>query len=211
MKVIAFNGSPNKNGNTSILIDTVLAEISAQGIETEVVHLGAKQLHGCIACGKCAEGKDKKCVIKNDELNLWIDKMCNADGIIIGSPVYCADLNAQTKAFIDRASFVACMNDDIFKRKAGASVIAVRRAGALHAFHSINSFFTISQMIIVGSTYWNTGFGMLPGEVKQDGEGLQTMRNLGLNMAWLLKSIEASKNTVSQPQTNRAVMTNFIR
>lgn len=211
MKVIAFNGSARKDGNTSHLIQTVFEELEQKGIETEEIHVGAKQLQGCLACSKCWENKDGHCIIKNDEVNNWLDKMRDADGIILGSPVYCADLSAQIKAFIDRTSMVACANDDMLQRKVGASVVAVRRAGGLSTFHSLNSFFTIAQMIIVGSSYWNVGYGMEKGEVKLDAEGQQTMRNLGRNMAWLLESIEVSKDSVEQPETKAEVLTNFIR
>ena len=211
MKVIAINGSPRKNGNTSILIQTVFEELKTQGIETEEVNVGRKNFRGCLACMKCAETQDGHCVIKNDNLNDIIDKMREADGIILGSPVYCADLSGQMKVFIDRVSLVSAVNGNIMTRKVGASVIAVRRAGALTTFHSLNSFFTILQMIVVGSTYWNMGFGMEEGEVKQDEEGLETMHNLGKNMAWLIKSIKAAKDTVPEPETKREVSTNFIR
>lgn len=209
MKIIAFNGSPRKDGNTSTLIKTVFEELEKEHIKTEEIHTGAKQIHGCIACMKCWENKDRHCVLKNDNLNEWIDKMCEADGIILGSPVYCADLSGQIKSFMDRTSMVACANNDMFQRKLGASVVAVRRAGSVHTFHSLNAYFTIAQMIIVGSSYWNMGFGMEKGEVLGDGEGLQTMRNLGINMAWLLKSLKAAN--IPHPQTKVEVLTNFIR
>ena len=211
MKVIAINGSPRKKGNTSILINTVFEDLNAQGIETEEINVGTKTFRGCLACMKCAENLDGHCIIKNDNLNEIIDKMREADGILLGSPVYCADLSGQMKVFIDRVSLVSAVNGNIMTRKVGASVIAVRRAGALTAFNSLNSFFTILQMVVVGSTYWNIGFGMEEGEVKQDEEGLQTMHNLGKNMAWLIKSIDTSKSTVPEPETKMEVLTNFIR
>ena len=209
MKILAFNGSPRKDGNTSILIRTVFEELEKEHIKTEEIHVGAKQVHGCIACMKCWENKDRHCVLKNDHLNEWLDKMCEADGFILGTPVYCADISGQIKSFMDRTSMVACANNDMFQRKPGASVVAVRRAGSVHTFHSLNSYFTIAQMIIVGSSYWNMGFGMEKGEVLQDAEGLQTMRNLGINMAWLLKSLKTAN--IPQPQTKVEVLTNFIR
>ena len=211
MKVIAINGSPRKNGNTSILIQTVFEDLNAQGIETEEINVGIKAFRGCMGCMKCAENLDGHCIIKNDNLNDIIDKMREADGIILGSPVYCADLSGQMKVFLDRVSLVSSVNGNIMTRKVGASVIAVRRAGALTAFHSLNSFFTILQMVVVGSTYWNMGFGMEEGEVKQDEEGMQTMHNLGKNMAWLMNSINAAKDIVPEPDTKVEVFTNFIR
>jgi multimeric flavodoxin WrbA len=196
LKVIAFNGSPRKDGNTSILLQTVLKELEANNIQTEEIHVGAKQIQGCIACYKCLENKNRQCVLKNDPVNEWIDKMYKADGILIGSPTYFADLSGQIKSFLDRAFFVANANDGMFQRKLGAGIVAVRRAGSVHTFHSLNAYFTISQMIIVGSSYWNMGFGMEKGDVLQDAEGLQTMRDLGRNMAWLLKSLEGAKRSI---------------
>ena len=211
MKVIAINGSPRKDGNTSILIQAVFKELESQGIDTEEINIATQSIHGCVACMKCAENQDKHCIIKSDSLNDIIDKMIDADGIILGSPVYCADLSGQMKLFLDRVSFVSAVNENMLKRKVGAPIVAARRAGALNALHSLNSFFTILEMVIVGSTYWNLAFGMEKGEVLQDAEGMQTMRNLGKNMAWLLKSIEISKGQVTQPDTKREELTNFIR
>lgn len=189
MKVVAFNGSARKDGNTAILIRKVFGELEAEGIETELVQMAGKKIRGCTACGKCYENKDKKCVIDNDIANECITKMAEADGIIMGSPTYFADVTTETKALIDRAGFVARANSDMLQRKVGAAVVAVRRAGAIHVFDSINHFFLISQMIVPGSFYWNLGIGMKPGEVDQDSEGLETMELLGRNMAWLLKKI----------------------
>ena len=189
MKVVAFNGSARKDGNTAILIRKVFAELEAEGIETELVQMAGKKIRGCTACGKCYENKDKKCVVDNDILNECLEKMAEADGIILGSPTYFADVSTEMKALIDRAGFVARANSDMFQRKVGAAVVAVRRAGAIHVFDTINHFFLISQMIVPGSFYWNVGIGRKPGEVEQDSEGLETMQILGRNMAWLLKKI----------------------
>lgn len=191
MKVVAFNGSPRKEGNTSALIKHVLAELEKEGIETEVVQVGGKNIHGCIACGKCYESKDKKCVIDKDIVNECIEKMLEADGIILASPTYFADLTPELKALIDRAGFVAKANNEMLKYKVGAAVVAVRRAGSIHVFDSINHFFTISQMIIPGSSYWNMGMGLAEGDVEKDEEGIRTMQTLGQNMAWLLKKLSA--------------------
>lgn len=189
MKVVAFNGSARKNGNTSILINEVFKELEKEGIETSLMQLGGKDIRGCKACYKCFERKDKKCAVDKDDANKYIEKMHKADGIIIGSPVYFADVSAETKALIDRAGLVSKANDDMLKRKVGAGVVVARRAGAIHAFDTINHFFTIGQMIIPGSSYWNIGIGRQPGEVESDDEGMHTMRVLGQNMAWLLKKI----------------------
>jgi len=189
MKVVAFNGSPRKEGNTAALIKHVLAELEKEGIETEVVQVGGKRIHGCTACGKCYEKMDKKCVIDKDIVNECIEKMLEADGIILASPTYFADLTPELKALIDRAGFVAKANNEMFRHKVGAAVVAVRRAGSIHVFDSINHFFTISQMIIPGSSYWNMGIGLAEGDVEKDEEGIQTMQTLGQNMAWLLKKL----------------------
>jgi multimeric flavodoxin WrbA len=187
MKVIAFNGSARRNGNTAILIREVFSELDAEGIATEMVQLAGKTIRGCTACGKCFENKNKRCAIDNDFANECIDKMVEADGIILASPTYFADVTAEIKALIDRAGYVARANPDMLTRKIGAAVVAVRRAGAIHAFDTLNHFFLISQMIVPGSSYWNIGIGRAIGDVEQDEEGLETMRMLGRNMAWLLK------------------------
>ena len=191
MKVVAFNGSARKDGNTAILIRQVFAELEAEGIETELVQLAGQKIRGCTACGQCYKNKNHRCVIENDVVNDCIEKMRAADGIILGSPTYFADLTPEMKALIDRAGYVARANDDMFKHKVGAAVVAVRRAGSVHTFDSINHFFLIGQMIVPGSIYWNMGIGRAKGEVEQDEEGLQTMKTLGQNIAWLLKKINA--------------------
>ena len=189
MKVVAFNGSARKDGNTAILINYVLSELRNEGIETELVQLAGKKIHGCIACYKCMENKDKQCAVKDDIANECIRKMIEADGIILGSPTYFSDVTTEMKALIDRAGFVSRMNDFMFKRKVGAAIVAVRRAGATHVFDTINHLFLGSQMIVPGSIYWNIGVGREKGEVEKDEEGIQTMKVLGQNMAWLLKNI----------------------
>lgn len=189
MKVVAFNGSPRRKGNTEILIGEIFKILNAEGIETEMIQLGNKPVHGCTACGQCKEIQNSKCHIKNDHLNYCIEKMIEADGIIIGSPVYFADVTPEVKALIDVAGYVTRANGHLLKRKVGAGVIAVRRGGALHAFETINNFFLISQMIVPGSSYWNFAIGRDPGDVLNDAEGMQTIKALGENMAWLLKKI----------------------
>lgn len=191
MKVVAFNGSARKGGNTAIMINTVFKEFKHQGIDTEMIELSGVNIRGCRACGKCFENKDKRCVVKSDPVNEYIDKMLAADGIIIGSPTYFANVSTETKALIDRGGMVARANDDMLRRKVGAAVVAVRRGGAIHVFNSINYFFLIGQMVVPGSIYWNMGIGRMPGEVENDDEGIQTMKVLGENMAWLLKKTNA--------------------
>ena len=189
MKVIAFNGSARKDGNTAILINQVFSELEKQDIETEMIQLSGQKIRGCIACYKCFENKDQRCSVKNDIVNDCIEKMLQADGVILASPTYFADVSAELKALIDRAGLVAKANGDMFRRKVGAAVVAVRRGGSIHAFDSMNHFFLISQMIIPGSCYWNMAFGLEIGDVGKDEEGLQTMWTLGQNIAWLLKKI----------------------
>ena len=191
MRVIAFNGSARKDGNTAILIRQVFAELNREGIETELVQLAGKTIAGCIGCGVCGVNKVKRCAIKTDAANKCIEKMLAADGIILASPVYFADITANVKALMERAGMVGKRNDHMFRRKVGAAVVAVRRGGAMHAFDSLNHFFFIEQMIVPGSSYWNIGIGLQPGDVNQDEEGLGTMKDLGENMAWLLKKVHS--------------------
>jgi multimeric flavodoxin WrbA len=190
MKVMAFNGSARKEGNTAILLNLVLDELKAAGIGTELYSLAGKPIQGCIACYKCLENKNKRCAVDKDIVNECIQKMIEADGILLGSPTYFADVSAGMKALIERCGMVSRVNGDLLKRKVGAGVVAVRRAGATHAFNSMNYFFLISEMIVPGSNYWNIGIGRQPGEVNNDTEGVETMKTLGRNFAWLLKKIK---------------------
>jgi multimeric flavodoxin WrbA len=192
MKVVAFSGSARKNGNTVLLLKTVLESITQAGIETELVQLAGKDIHGCRACMGCFKNKDGKCAFDDDLVNECIAKMKEADAIILGSPTYFADISPEMKALIDRCGMVSRANGELLKRKLGAAVVAVRRAGAMHAFQSMNSFFLINQMIVVGSKYWNIGIGREKGEVAKDEEGMSTMQVLGQNMTWLLKKVNAN-------------------
>lgn len=191
MKVVAFNGSPRKDGNTAVLIRTALAALEKEGIETELISLAGKPLRGCTACYACFRNKDSRCIIKGDDLNSHVAKMIAADGIILGSPVYVADVTAEMKALIDRTCLVTRSSGNVLRRKVGAGIVAARRGGAIHAFDTLNHLFLLSEMIIAGSSYWNMGMGREPGEVEKDQEGLDTMRVLGENMAWLLKKIRS--------------------
>jgi multimeric flavodoxin WrbA len=191
MKVVAFNGSPRKEGNTYHLIQRVFQELQVAGIETEYIQIGGKPLRGCIACMKCVENKDKKCTLPDDGLNGYIEKMEGAEGIILASPVYFSNVTSETKAFIDRCGFVCRANGGLLRRKVGAAVVAVRRAGATIVYSDINFFFGINEMIIPGSSYWNLGIGKTPGEVLNDEEGLDTMSTLGKNMSWVMKKLYA--------------------
>lgn len=193
MKVIAFNGSPRKGGNTEILLNEVLKVIDSHGIETEIVQLGGTDINGCRACLRCRKENDSRCHNNSPFMNECIVKMEEADGIIIGSPVYYTDVTAEVKALIDCAGY-STGPVNRFRRKAGAAVIAVRRAGSTHAFDTINHFFQINEMIIPGSSYWNMAIGRAKGDVLNDEEGISTMRTLGENFAWLLERINKKEN-----------------
>jgi multimeric flavodoxin WrbA len=190
VKVVAFNGSARKDGNTAILIRRVLQVLEKEGIETELVQLAGEQIRGCNACRTCYTTKSKRCIIEDDKVNEYMQKMLEADGIILGSPVYFSMMTPELKALIDRAFYVARANGDLFKRKVGAAVVAVRRAGGIPTFDGINHFFLISQMIVPGSSYWNVGIGRKKGDVEDDEEGMKTMEDLGKNMAWLIKKLK---------------------
>lgn len=189
MKVVAFNGSARKGGNTAILIKRVFVELEAAGVETELVELGGQVLRGCTACMGCWRNQDGQCVILRDPLNDYFEKMVAADGIILGSPTYFADVTAEMKALIDRTGMVNRANGDLLARKVGAGVVAVRRGGSMHALQTLQNFFLIGQMIIPGSSYWNIAYGREMGEVEGDEEGMKTMADLGTNMAWLLNKL----------------------
>ena len=189
MKVVAFNGSSRENGNTAILMNTALEELTKEGIESELIQLAGESLQGCIACRECFEKKNKRCTVKKDNLNRYLEKMLEAQGILLGSPVYFTDVSANMKALMERCGYVSIANGGLLKRKVGAGVVAVRRAGAVHTFDTLNHWFLIAQMIVPGSSYWNLGIGRNPGEVKEDQEGIATMKTLGQNMAWLMKKI----------------------
>jgi multimeric flavodoxin WrbA len=188
-KVVAFNGSARKGGNTAILLRYVLKELENEGIDTELIELSGVKIHGCLSCRKCSENKNLRCSQTGDMGNAYIEKMEQADGVLLGSPTYVADISPEIKALMDRACLVSKANGGIFRRKVGAAVVAVRRAGAIHAFDALNHFFLISEMIVPGSSYWNIGIGREIGDVEKDEEGIQTMKALGRNMAWLLKKI----------------------
>jgi multimeric flavodoxin WrbA len=188
MKVVAFNGSPRRDGNTSILIRYVFAELEKQGIETEMVQLADKVIHGCIACEKCGKNKDQRCAVRDDAANDYIEKMLGADGIILGSPVYFQDVTSEMKALIDRTGYVSRSNGRMFRKKVGGSVVAVRRSGAIHALDTMDHFFLSGEMIIVGRAI---GVGRAKGEVETDAEGIDLVKSLGQRMAWVLQKLHA--------------------
>lgn len=191
MKVVGINGSPRKDGNTSLLIQTVFIELNRLGIDTELISLSGKNIKGCMACRACVKNKNKQCVMTDDFFNECLGKMIAADGIILGSPVYSAGVTSQIKALIDRASIVLAANRGLLKHKVGATVIAARRGGAISAFDTLNHFLHSKEMFLVGSTYWNMGYGNATGEVENDQEGMANMKNIGENMGWLLKKINS--------------------
>jgi multimeric flavodoxin WrbA len=190
MSVVAFNGSARKDGNTAIMLKRVLKALEAEGIETELIQLAGEQIHGCTACRACFKTKNQRCAITDDNVNAYIQKMVEADGIILGSPTYFGMMSPEMKALIDRAGFVCRATPDVLKYKVGAAVATARRAGAMTTFDAINHFFLINQMIVSGSSYWNIGIGNKKGEVEKDEEAMKTMDDLGRNMAWLIKKIE---------------------
>lgn len=190
MKVVLFNGSPRKKGNTYHCLNIVMEELEAAGIECEYISIGMEDLHGCHECYRCAENKDKKCSQTDDKMNDYIEKILQADGIILGSPTFFANMSSPMKALVDRVGLVCKLNGNLLKYKVGAAVVAVRRAGAVHVFSSLNYFFLIAEMIVVGSSYWNLGIGLDPGDVKNDQEGVQTFKDLGKNFAFVLQKLK---------------------
>jgi multimeric flavodoxin WrbA len=192
MKVVALNGSARKDGNTAILINGVFDELKKEGIETELIQMAGKPIQGCIACYKCFKNQNRRCSVEKDMLNEIIATMETAEGILLGSPTYFSDVSSGMRAFIERCGFVARANDYMFKGKVGAAVVAVRRAGAIPAFSSMNLFLHYMQMFMPGASYWSIGIGRDPGDVLKDDEGIQTMKSLGQNMAFLLKKLHTS-------------------
>lgn len=211
MKVVGLNGSPRKKGNTACSLNVVFAELEKAGIETEMIQVGKEKVHGCRACFSCAKKQNEQCAIEDDPVNEWIQKMKNADGILLGSPVYFSGVSGTMKSFLDRAFFVISVNNGLLRQKVGASVVSVRRSGGLPTMNSLNHYITYSEMIMPCSNYWNVAHGMNPGEVEQDGEGKQIMEVLGKNMAWLMNVLEIGKKQIPAPEPAAKILTNFIR
>ena len=205
MKVLIINGSPRKEGNTAVALDEVRKTLEAEGIETETVHVGHKDIHGCIACGKCKE--TGKCVF-SDIVNEVAPKFAEADGLVIGSPVYYASPAGTMLSFLDRLFYSTPFDKTM---KVGAAVAVCRRGGADTTFDVLNKYFTICGMPVASSQYWNSVHGRLPGEAAQDVEGLQTMRTLGRNMAFLVKSIALGKQQYGLPEKEEWTPMHFIR
>ncbi|KYZ75527.1 FMN reductase [Anaerosporomusa subterranea] len=211
MKVVAFNGSPRKDGNTGFALNTVGEELKKAGIEFTVIHVGNKTIRGCAACGGCVTNQNERCVIANDEVNDWIQKMKEADGILLGAPVHYAGIPGTMKSFLDRAFFAATVNGPMMRNKVGAAVVAVRRSGGVATFDSLNHYLMYAEMIMPTSNYWNVTHGLQPGEAIKDEEGSQIMRVLGKNMAWLLKVLAAGKDHVEPVLPEAKILTNFVR
>jgi multimeric flavodoxin WrbA len=211
MKVVGFNGSSRKNGNTACSLNTVFVELENAGIETEMIHVGKEKIQGCKACYTCKKKQNEKCAINDDSVNEWIQKIKLADGVLLGSPVYFSGVAGTMKSFLDRAFFVSSANGGLFRHKVGASVAAVRRSGGLPTVNTLNHFITYSEMVMPTSNYWNVTHGTSPGEMEQDGEGKQIMEVLGKNMAWIMRVIEYGKEQIPAPDPVAKTLTNFIR
>ena len=209
MKVIAINGSPRPKGNTWFALKTVGEVLVAEGIDFEMIHVGHKSIHGCMACRKCAENKDNMCSIRNDVLNKYLPVIKEADGIILGSPVYYAGIAGTMKCFLDRLFYVSGANGNWMRHKVGAAVVALRRSGGSATWSSLNYYLTISEITVASSNYWNIIHGRQEGEAEQDTEGIQIMQVLGANMAWLLKLKQADTKILTPPPVQKTFM-NFI-
>lgn len=189
-RVLLFNGSPHPQGNTAIALGLVGAELERAGVETEYIQVGGRLLRGCTGCRRCAEYQNRRCIWTDDPVNDWIAKMAAADGFLIGSPVYTANVTAETKAFLDRTGFVAKANGFLFQGKPGAPVVVGTKAGMLPAYSAIQAMLAINQMLTVGSIHWNLAVGKHPGDILSDTEGVETLQTLGRNMAKLLERLD---------------------
>ncbi len=191
MKVLAINGSARSGGNTARLVEEVFKVLEKEGMDCSLIELAGRRLHGCRACRLCWQRRDSRCGLDDDDFNGIFSEMISADGILLASPTYFADVSSEMKALIDRAGYTARANGNLLRRKAGAGIVAVRRGGAIHAFDTLNHFFLIMEMIIPGSDYWNMGLGREPGDVNADQEGMKTMTVLGEHLAWLLGKLHS--------------------
>lgn len=211
MKVIAINGSARAKGNTGTSIDIVAKELEKNGIQVEILHVGNKKISGCIGCMGCVKAQNERCVITDDVVNEYIQKLKEADGIILGSPVYYSGVAGTMKSFLDRTFFVIGVNGNFLKHKVGASLAAVRRTGGIPTIDGLDRYINYSEMFVPTSNYWNVAHGLKPGDVEKDEEGVQILRVLGKNMAWLMKTVELGKKEIPLPEPERKKMTNFIR
>lgn len=211
MRVIAFNGSPHKNGNTAAALELAKKEFENEGIEFEIFNVGNKPVAGCMGCGMCFKTKNEECVIKSDSVNEAIQKVKGADCVILASPVHYSGIAGNMKSFLDRLYYVCGANGSIMRHKVGSSFVAVRRSGGVATFDQLNHYLTISEMIIPASNYWNVIHGAAPGEISEDGEGVQINQVMCENIIWLLKSLEYSKEAIPAPKGHKKIMTNFVR
>ena len=211
MKVIAINASPQKGGNTHLLLGKVCGRFQAQGIETEILSIGGKPVYGCLGCRRCFDSAAHRCVIEGDVISACTERILQADGLLLGSPTYFSDVTTEMKAFIDRIGYVTLANGNPLAGKVGAAVTAVRRAGAQHTLNTMHHLFSILQMPIATSTYWNIGYGAAAGEAAHDSEGIQAMENLGESMAWLMHCIQEGSQTRPFPRGDRSRRLNVIR
>lgn len=208
MNVIAINGSPRKNGNTSQALGIMTEELERQNIEVETIQVGHLQIHGCIACGHCTRSEGNTCAFKDDIVNETAAKMREADGFILASPTYYAGIAGTMKSFLDRVFYTS---SSYFSYKVATSLSVVRRAGGVDVVHQFNNYLNLAETIIPPSQYWTLAYGRDKGEVLQDGEGIQTLRKNANAMAWLLKVIEAGKDKVTPPAKEERVWTHFVR
>lgn len=211
MKVICINGSPHPHGNTYLALKIIGEELKAENIEYEILQVGSMKINGCMACNMCFKNRDEKCVITTDMLNDLLQKIKDADGIVLGSPVYYSGIAGTMKCFLDRAFYVTGANGNWFRHKVGAAVVAVRRSGGSSTLDALYHYLTYSEMLIPTSNYWNIIHGLKAGEAMQDAEGNQIMRTVGKNMAWLMKMKELAGDTLTPPPAEAKEMTNFIR
>ena len=212
MNVIAINGSPKSDGNTAQALQILLGEVKKTGIQTELITIGHKAIHGCIGCGQCREVQNRTCVaFLNDTVNELLPKLIAADAIVMGSPTYFAGINGTMKSFLDRVFYVSNVNGGLFRLKYGAAIVVLRRGGGTAAFDELNKYFQISEMTIASSCYWSAVHGRTPGELQQDFEGLRILRVQGRNLAYLLQLSQYGKEHVPLPEREEPVATNFVR
>ena len=211
MKVIAFNGSPHKMGNTASALELSKEQFESAGIEFEIFHVGTKPVAGCMGCGMCFKNKNEECIIKGDSVNEAIQKVKDADGVILASPVHYSGIAGNMKSFLDRLYYTCGANGNMMRHKVGSSLVAVRRSGGTATFDQLNHYLLISEMIVPASNYWNVIHGAAPGEITEDGEGMQILNVMCENMIWMLRSLEYSREAVPPPQGRKKVMTNFVR
>ncbi|MFV0289511.1 MAG: flavodoxin family protein [Mangrovibacterium sp.] len=213
MKVIAINGSPHRNGNTHFALATIGEEISAAGIDFEILHIGGETISSCSGCGKCFRLKNNTCGMHSDIVNATIPKILEADGVVIASPVHYSGMSGAMKCYLDRVWYVSTANNNsLFRHKVGAAAVAVRRSGGSATLDSLYHYLSYSEMMIATSNYWNIIHGAKPGDSADDAEGVQIMRVLGKNMAWMLKMREiAAVQGLDSPVVEQKIMTNFIR